>query len=516
HGAWFARHGYACLMLDTVQMGEIEGTHHGTYREGMWWWNSRGYSSAGVEAWNCVRALDYLESRPEVDKNRFGVTGRSGGGAYSWWIAAIDDRIKVAVPVAGITNLRNHVVDGCVEGHCDCMYPVNTYRWDFPMISSLVAPRPLLISNSDKDSIFPLDGVVAVHRSTRRIYELLGAGDRLGLQITEGPHKDTQMLRVHAFVWFERFLKGIDPPPLIEDPAVPFLTPQQLKVLDSIPVDERTSKIEETFAAIAPEPEVPADAEHWQRMAGEWMQVLKEKVFRGWPAEPGDLAVKLVSESEVDGVTVQEFEFVSQPGVLLPLFVVSPEEPTDGWVVRVLGEDGWAEFEAWKTTGKLAEKEAFRIGSSKQIFLAPRGIGPTSWTDDARERVHIRRRFMLLGQTLAGMRVWDIKRGLEAAATVDEGMASTTRVVQASDEMAANTLYASLFTRGDHWRDLMLSNLPASHRTSGPDYLNILRFLDVPVALAMASQRGVVIVENEDASIAHYATRVRVALEQSR
>ncbi len=62
-----------------------------------------------------IRALDYLERRPEVDAERIGVTGRSGGGAYSWWVAALDDRIRAAVPVAGITTLRNHVVDGCVE-----------------------------------------------------------------------------------------------------------------------------------------------------------------------------------------------------------------------------------------------------------------------------------------------------------------------------------------------------------------------------------------------------------------
>ena len=159
HPAWFARHGYVCLIIDTLQLGEIEGIHHGTYREKMWWWNSRGYTPAGVEAWNCIRALDYLETRKEVDANRFGVTGRSGGGVYSWRIAALDDRIRVAVPVAGITDLQNHVVDGCVEGHCDCMYMVNTYRWDYPLVAALVAPRPLLISSSDKDRIFPLDGV---------------------------------------------------------------------------------------------------------------------------------------------------------------------------------------------------------------------------------------------------------------------------------------------------------------------------------------------------------------------
>ncbi len=94
HAAWFARHGYVCFIIDTLQLGEIEGIHHGTYRYKMWWWNSRGYTSAGVEAWNCIRALDYLQTRKEVDKDRIGVTGRSGGGAYSWWLATLDDRIK--------------------------------------------------------------------------------------------------------------------------------------------------------------------------------------------------------------------------------------------------------------------------------------------------------------------------------------------------------------------------------------------------------------------------------------
>ena len=208
HGMWFAKHGYVCLTIDTIQLGEIEGLHHGTYREGRWWWNARGYSPAGVEAWNGIRALDYLQSRAEADGERIGMTGRSGGGAYTWWVSALDERVKVAVPVAGIASLKNHVVDGTVEGHCDCMFHVNTYRWDFPAIAALVAPRPLLIANTDKDRIFPLDGVVDVYNKTRRIYRLLGAENHIGLAIAEGPHKDTQPLRTEAFHWFERHLKG--------------------------------------------------------------------------------------------------------------------------------------------------------------------------------------------------------------------------------------------------------------------------------------------------------------------
>ena len=231
HGAWFARNGYVCLTIDTIQLGEIEGIHHGTYREKMWWWNNRGYTPAGVEAWNCVRALDYLQSRDEVDGDRIGVTGRSGGGAYSWWIAAIDERIKVAVPVAGITSLKNHVVDGCVEGHCDCMYMVNTYRWDYPMVAALVAPRPLLISNTDKDRIFPLDGVVDVYTRTKKIYQLYDADDKLGLHITEGPHKDTQELRIHAFRWFNHYLREDDS--LITSAAAPLFDQKRFESISS-------------------------------------------------------------------------------------------------------------------------------------------------------------------------------------------------------------------------------------------------------------------------------------------
>ena len=211
HGIWFARHGYVCLVLDTVQLGEIEGIHHGTYREGLWWWNSRGYSSAGAEAWNCLRALDYLETRPEVDKTRFGVTGRSGGGAYSWWLAALDERIQAACPVAGITDLENHILDGTVEGHCDCMFMVNTYRWDYAQVAALIAPRPLLICNTDKDTIFPLDGVVRLHEQVRRIYDLHGASDKLGAYATAGQARPEDL----AATMFEAL--GIDPEAEVKD-----------------------------------------------------------------------------------------------------------------------------------------------------------------------------------------------------------------------------------------------------------------------------------------------------------
>ena len=515
HAGWFARHGYVCLVIDTLQLGEIEGIHHGTYRYKMWWWNSRGYCPAGVEAWNCIRALDYLQTRKEVDPDRIGVTGRSGGGAYSWWIAAIDERIKAAVPVAGITDLQNHVVTGCVEGHCDCMYIVNTYRWDYPLVAALVAPRPLLISNTDKDRIFPLDGVVRVHEKARRIYRLLDAEKNLGLHITEGPHKDTQELRAHAFVWFNRFLK--DENPLIREPAVPFFEPEQLKVFDELPSDEINTSIHETFVAKASEPVVPQSQEQWETMRDGWMDALREKVFRGWPRpdEAGPLDLHRAFAAESEGISLAALDFTSQPRVELRLFVLhrsNVAKPTQV-SLTVLDEADWKQWLAAMRVGfagclsdyELPDPNAAAFQRVRgeldtparaMAFLAPRGIGPDAWGGDERKHTHIRRRFMLLGQTLDGMRVWDVRRGIQALGQVKETRDAAIEL-RASGTMAGIALYASLFE--PDVGTLELAALPATHR-EGPIFLNVLRYLDVPQAVAMAAEKSQVVLRAQDAA----------------
>ncbi|MCP4610786.1 MAG: prolyl oligopeptidase family serine peptidase [Planctomycetes bacterium] len=515
HAGWFARHGYVCLIIDTLQMGEIEGIHHGTYRYDMWWWNSRGYSSAGAEAWNCIRSLDYLQTRKEVDKDRIGVTGRSGGGAYSWWIAALDERIKVAVPVAGITDLQNHVVDGCVEGHCDCMYIVNTYRWDYPLVAALVVPRPLLISNSDKDTIFPLDGVVRVHQKIRDIYRLYDADDKLGLQITEGPHKDTQELRVHAFVWFNRFLKGDNP--LIDKTAVPFFEPEKLKVFNELPADEINTKIQDSFVPTAAKPRVPKSTERWERMRKNWMRNLRMKSFRGWPrqAQAGPLNIKRIFSVKREGIQLSAYDFTSQPNVRLRLYLTSrvglnePEE-VKMTVLEGKGRSKWLGamrvcFENELSDQILPEPDIKIFRKFKEMSnqtdkviacIAPRGIGPDAWNDNERKQVQIRRRFMMLGQTVDGMRVWDVRRAIQALRTF-ESFKDARVTLTGRDKMAGIALYASLF-ESDINR-LFLSHLPTTHR-DGPVFLNVLRYLDMPQAVAMAAEQSQVQLYQEDDS----------------
>jgi len=500
HAGWFARHGYVCLIIDSLQLGEIEGIHHGTYRYKMWWWNSRGYTPAGVEAWNCIRALDYLQTRKEVDASRFGVTGRSGGGAYSWWISAIDDRIKVAVPVAGITDLQNHVVDGCVEGHCDCMYIVNTFGWDYPLVAALVAPRPLLISNSDKDTIFPLDGVVRLHEKVRNIYRLYGAEKNFGLNITEGPHKDTQELRIHAFVWFNRFLKNDSA--LIDKPAIPFFEPEQLRVFKELPVDEINTQIHESFVPKSQQPLAPLSAQ--QRRA--LLETLREKSFGGWPTQEqaGLLNIRQVFSVERHGIRLSAFDFTSQPHVRLRIYLAhrSGIERPEQVLLNVPDEQEWTRWLAGMRIGFADEledealpdpnednfnqiRETLKDNNSALAYAAPRGIGLTAWNPDERKQTQIRRRFMLLGQTLDGMRVWDVRRAIQAAGQIE--LLNDVPVALKGQRLTAGiVLYASLFEPDIAGLDLW--DLPRSHR-DGPVFLNVLRYMDIPQAVAMASER---------------------------
>jgi hypothetical protein len=286
-GAWFARNGYVCLVLDTVLAGEVQGIHTGTRDQGLWWWNSRGYTPAGVEAWFGIRALDYLSTRPEVDTNRFGITGHSGGGAYSWAVTALDDRIKVAAPLAGMADLHAHVVEGIMDSHCDCNFPINYYRWDFPQIAALAAPRPLLIGGTDRDGLFNLENTLRIHDKVRRLYQLHKATDKLGLILAPGGHDETPELQLAVLRWFNRHLKGEEKP--IEMAVKKFFTPEQLRVFAELPTDAINTNIDTFVHSLSPDPALrkrrptpgrrPAlrDLRNWP--------LLRDKVFAGWPAD---------------------------------------------------------------------------------------------------------------------------------------------------------------------------------------------------------------------------------------
>ncbi len=528
HPAWFAEHGYVCLILDTLELGEIPGEHHGTYRAGMWWWQALGYTPAGIECWNAIRALDYLETRKEVDAKRIGVTGRSGGGATSWWLAAADDRPQCIVPVAGIADLYSHLIegvaprlrDGVISGHCDCMYFVNTYRWDFGRVMALCAPRPLLLGNSDADDIFPVAGYRRLADKVRRIYDLYGASDRFQLLETKGPHKDTPELRTGAFRWMNRWLKNDTSE--VQDDESAKLTPQQLKVFDHPPADAINATIHESFlkAAKIEPPQTPEVArEWWKGRAPELLNELRTRVFRNWPDQPPPLNARLAADVKHDGLRLRAYDFISEDQVELRLWLMTAEKVDKPTLVvlNALDDAGWQEWiadlgPAFKEALQLTKEPKYdpaKFAQNKKLLqsqkwafaaIAPRGIGPARWSeispfDGKPNGNQIRRRFALLGETLDSQRVWDVRRALACLRTISD-LKDVPLWLQGKNDMAGIALYATLFepdvARLDLWHP------PASHR-QGPIFLNVLRVLDMPQAVALAFPRKVRLYVKDDA-----------------
>lgn len=502
HPAWFARNGYVCLILDTVQLGELEGIHHGLHTYQRWWWQSRGYTPAGVETWNGIRAIDYLLTRPEVDPDRIGITGRSGGGVTSWWVAALDERVKVTVPVAGITDLEDHVVNGCVEDHCDCMYMCNTYQWDFPKVAALIAPRPLLISNTDRDIMFPVEGVFRIYRQVRRIYEQQGVGEKIALNITAGPHRDEQELRVHAFRWFNRHFYNRND--LIEKTAVKFFEPEQLRVFKQLPTDARNARIDESFNLIASSKEELLPEKTVEQLKAQWWQDLP-RIFENWPQETETPKLEKISSERSGNIQLTTYRLQSDQHTALPVFhLQQAEDKRQPTRVIILDDAQWAERSEqlaavfpeayfWNTITAakkgLSQLKKEWLSDGNVLLIPIRGAGPAKFSGNDFKQAQIIKRFRLLGQSLHALQTWDIYRGMEAIFHTSIAEPSNL-TIEANGITGGMALYASLFI--DQPIKMELSGLPESHM-EGPYYPKILQYMDLPAAMLLARDKHVVI-----------------------
>jgi cephalosporin-C deacetylase-like acetyl esterase len=496
HARRFAELGFVCLIVETIQLGEAPGYHHGCYREGWWHWYSRGYTPGGVELWNGIRGLDLLEQRPEVDPERMGVTGISGGGAVSWYVAAADERIKVAAPVCGTATLVSHIRDRTIDGHCDCMWWNNTYLWDLADLGALIAPRPLMIASADHDSIFTIASIRQVHAQLHRLYGLLGAKENLSLVETLGGHSYHERSRTEIFALFLRHLQGKEILP--EQVGDVEETPERQESADTLRVfvngllpEDRTPTIQETFLSLATPPQID-DQAGLEQTRQEVVRSLRTRTFRAFPTAPPPLDVRKEFEFEHGrGETCYRFSYTSEEGWRLHGEFHSPPGVAQGAPVVVALRS--PEEERWATEQFLGGIQP----PHARVILELRGIGDTAWGQDL--QWHLRRAAAWTGRTIASMRVWDTLRALEAVRALPEAEGRPLALA-ARGEMAAIALYAALLDGDLH--TLFLEAPPATQNAaSRPDgrdpaleMLGCLRITDLPQVAGLLYPMEIVLV----------------------
>lgn len=172
-----------------------------------------GRSFMGALVGETLRAVDYLQSRPDVDSRRIGITGFSLGGAVAWYAAACDPRLSVVVPVCGGAGTYDDLLKAPprVQYHSQYFYPAgffNVFPGDQLEVFEGLAPRPVLIVGRDQDQAMPIEGVKRLEEHLKVAYAKRGAADDLAVFVTPGKHSYTLEMLDRVCEWFVRHLKG--------------------------------------------------------------------------------------------------------------------------------------------------------------------------------------------------------------------------------------------------------------------------------------------------------------------
>jgi dienelactone hydrolase len=207
YAAHLAERGYVTLAPDYPSFGE--------YRFDF---RSAPYQSGSMKAvWNNIRALDLLQSLPEVDGERIGCIGHSLGGHNTMFTAAFDTRIKALVSNCGFTSFPKYYGGNLAGWTSDRYMPLIKTRFgldpekvpfDFPEVVASFAPRAFLAVAPVGDDNFEVSGVKDCIAAARPVYQLLGAEDKLAATYPECKHSFPAESRKVAYDWLDRWLKA--------------------------------------------------------------------------------------------------------------------------------------------------------------------------------------------------------------------------------------------------------------------------------------------------------------------
>jgi dienelactone hydrolase len=414
-----ARKGFVALAWDPIGQGERVQTFDTRTGKSLGAWSVEQHFQAGGQSllagesfaryriWDAKRALDYLVSRPEVDAERIGCTGCSGGGTDTTYISALDDRIKAAAPGCYMTAYRMLFTGAIGDSEMSLPYFLSS-GLELTDFVELFAPKPWLIVSTIGD-YFPLEGARQIYEEGRSWYRLYGAEHHIAWAVGPGEHGTPQPVREDIYRWMIRWLNngqgdGTEQP------------------VETLPAHELRA---------TPTGQVSVD--HGSR---EVYQVIRERFEKRRAKGSGDLNAlrdELAKLTEPLGKTplhasvaketlgldwiTEGIVLETEPGIELPASLLIPR--TEGRKPALLIVDNKGE------PTPLA-MDAARKGAVV-LMLAPRGL-PRK--DDGRPFAGdwaMNTRAWLIGRNLSGMRAFDIRRGVEWLASRPEVDANSIR-----------------------------------------------------------------------------------------
>jgi hypothetical protein len=418
-GALFARHGIAVLAVDPVAQGERfqlvdekgndltrgSTTEHTLLNAGA---NLVGTSVAAYEYWDNVRALDYLETRPDLDKSRLGCIGSSGGGTQATYLVALDARIRAAV-VCSYVSRRERVLElsGPSDG-CQHIPGEGREHLEIGDFLALFAPKPLLIMSGYYDFV-DYWGAVQTYDELRQVYHVFKADDQVKQFSIESGHGMPQPKREAAITWFRTWLCQ-DATPVAESPLAPILDKDLLctttgQVATAFP---DAVNMRQANAALAHQYAAQRASFGKQKPAAARQQVLAVLGI-ALPQEP--VQAEATGTATARSYSLRKYQLIRAGQLPVPCVVLTPEKvATSANVVLYLNAAGKEPLLNDETTLNTY------LNRGDVLVLADlRGVGETAdpaELNDAKYWSKEYRNAMLslhLGPSLLGQRVLDVR-----------------------------------------------------------------------------------------------------------
>lgn len=387
-----------------------------------------GENLTGYRVWDGIRGIDYLLTRPEVIPGKIGCAGHSGGGTLTLFISAVDERVQCAVVNEGGTIHRwpmnvplwSHLPSPDIEQN---LFPAAVYGIDMCDLHQSIAPRPLLALI---ENYSPRFNQTADH--IRRRYQQLGVADRFATAEATDPHAWTVKLRLATTDWLSRWFYSRPGP--TREPEFVAEKPETLYCTANGSL-QYSNRGESIFTILQRKQSEFSPSLDRRKVPDAMRSLLRIRSAR----EP--LAARQVAITPRKGYRIEKIEFVSEPGIFIPVWIFVPEHPASGRKTRLFVTESGKETDGME----LGAYERMALAGQVVISADVRGIGETKPPHttatfgplqfrqlfDAENAMSLMAWYM--DESLFGMRVYDVMRCVNYALSRPDVDAKSLEVV---------------------------------------------------------------------------------------
>jgi len=336
-----------------------------------------GANLARWEIWDGIRAVDYLLTRPEVDGERISITGTSGGGTQTALIAALDPRIKLAVPSCYITALpmrmSNRIFADPDSDPEQDLFGMISNGVDHPGLLLLMYPRPVMVAAAVLDFV-PIEGTRKTYRELQKLYARFGHGDRIALVEGYHSHQYSPENQQAALDFLDRFNQmpvrsGLPPVKELDNESLRCTRTGQV-LLDYRDARSLMGLIREYYIEHKTGTARQLAAEYYgEKYSGVKDWLVDE--YRGAPPQDRQITWESVGSAKVGEVAIDRYVLHHSVELEMPLLYIHKSGGGDRRVALWFQENGKATAEDWP------EIESYLNLGYEIISFDFRGLGET-------------------------------------------------------------------------------------------------------------------------------------------